>query len=70
MEQGGLAEITTVITADGHRSIRIGKIRLLDLVKDGESLLIEYKGSRRDPIRASPEQLLDLLDRMTKQQAG
>ena len=70
MIEGGLAEITTIQTGDGRRSIRVGNIRLLDLVGEGADMVVECKGSKRDPVRANPQDLLQLLNKMLTAQAG
>ena len=70
MIEGGLAEITTIQTGDGRRSIRVGNIRLLDLVGEGADMVVECKGSKRDPVRANPQDLLQLLTEMLTAQAG
>ena len=70
MFEGGLAEITTIQTGDGRRSIRVGNIRLLDLVGEGADMVVECKGSKRDPVRANPQDLLQLLTEMLTAQAG
>ena len=64
MIEGGLAEVTTVQSADGRRSIRVGNTRLLDIIGDGADMVIECKGSKRDPVRANPKDVLRVLDRM------
>ena len=69
MMEGGLAEITTIRMEDGRRSIRIGKTRLLDIVGEGEDMVVECKGGRRDPVRAKPEDLIAQLTRILKTRA-
>ncbi len=70
MIEGGLAEITTIQTGDGRRSIRVGNTRLLDLVGEGADMVVECKGSKRDPVRADPQELLRKLTTMLTVQAG
>ncbi len=70
MIEGGLAEITTIQTSDGRRSIRVGNTRLLDLVGEGADMVVECKGSKRDPVRADPQALLKELSLMLAAQAG
>lgn len=70
MIEGGLAEITTIQTGDGRRSIRVGNIRLLDLVGEGADMVVECKGCKRDPVRADPQELLEKLSLMLTAQAG
>ena len=61
---GGLAEITTIQTEDGRRTIRVGNTRLLDIIGDGPNMILECKGSKRDPVRADPQDLLRKLSTM------
>lgn len=69
MIEGGLAEITTIQTGDGRRSIRVGNIRLLDVVGEGADMVVECKGCKRDPVRANPQDLLQRLTEMLTAQA-
>ena len=61
MIEGGLAEVTTVQSADGRRSIRVGNTRLLDIIGDGADMVIECKGSKKEPVRANPNDVLTIL---------
>ncbi len=70
MIEGGLAEITTIQTGDGRRSIRVGNIRLLDVIGEGTDMVVECKGCKRDPVRANAQDLLEQLTQMFTAQAG
>ena len=64
MIEGGLAEVTTTQSGDGRRSLKVGNTRLLDIIGSGADMVIECKGSKRDPVRANPKDVLRVLDRM------
>ena len=64
MRNGGLAEITTVQVGNGRTSIKVGNTRLLDIVGSGADMLVECKGSKHDPVRADPDELLKKLTLM------
>jgi len=70
MIEGGLAEITTIPSGDGRTSIKVGNTRLLDIVGSGADMVLECKGSKRDPVRADPQELLQKLSLMLTAQAG
>lgn len=70
MIEGGLAEITTIHSGDGRTSIKVGNTRLLDIVGSGADMVLECKGSKRDPVRADPQELLQKLSLMLTAQAG
>ena len=70
MIEGGLAEITTIPNGDGRTSIKVGNTRLLDIVGSGADMVLECKGSKRDPVRADPQELLQKLSLMLTAQAG
>ena len=67
MIAGGLAEVTTTQSVDGRRSLKVGNTRLLDVIGSGEDMVIECKGSKRDPVRADPKDVLRVLDRMVSE---
>ena len=67
MIAGGLAEVTTTQSVDGRRSLKVGNTRLLDIIGSGEDMVIECKGSKRDPVRADPKDVLRVLDRMVSE---
>ena len=66
MMEGGFAEITTIRTDDGRRSIRVGNTRLLDIIGEGEDMVVECKGGRQDRVRAKPEDLIAQLTRILR----
>ena len=70
MIEGGLAEITTIPNGDGRTSIKVGNTRLLDIVGSGSDMVLECKGSKREPVRADPQELLQKLSLMLTAQAG
>ena len=61
---GGLAEVTAVMNGDGRRTVRLGNARLLDIVSVGKKTILEFKGSKRDPVRADAEDLMEILRRL------
>ncbi len=63
-DSGGLAKVTTTHSKDGRCSIRVGGVRLLDLVGTGKEMVVECKGSKRDPVKADPKEVLKALDQM------
>ena len=63
-DSGGLAKVTTTQSKDGRCSIRVGGVRLLDLVGTGKEMVVECKGSKRDPVKADPKEVLKALDQM------
>lgn len=67
MIAGGLAEVTTTQSIDGRRSLKVGNTRLLDVIGSGKDMVIECKGSKRDPVRADPKDVLRVLDRMVSE---
>ncbi len=67
MIAGGLAEVTTTQSVDGRRSLKVGNTRLLDVIGSGKDMVIECKGSKRDPVRADPKDVLRVLDRMVSE---
>ncbi len=66
MMEGGFAEITTIRTDDGRRSIRVGNTRLLDIIGEGEDMVVECKGGRQDRVRVKPEDLIAQLTRILR----
>ncbi|MCR4876147.1 MAG: hypothetical protein K5922_03140 [Clostridiales bacterium] len=70
---GGLADVTCAETAENRCSLKVGNVRVLDLVGTGPDVVVECKGSKRDPVRAKPEAVLqtmaDMVNRL-HQQAG
>lgn len=67
---GGLAEVSAVLNGDGRRTIRLGNARLLDIVSVGKKKILEFKGSKRDPVRADVEDLMDVLKRLVLEPDG
>ncbi len=65
---GGLAEVSAVLNGDGRRTIRLGNARLLDIVSVGKKKILEFKGSKRDPVRADVEDLMEVLNRLIGEQ--
>ena len=63
-DSDGLAKVTTTQSKDGRCSIRVGGVRLLDLVGTGKEMVVECKGSKRDPVKADPKEVLKALDQM------
>lgn len=70
MIEGGLAEITTVQVDEDRQTIKAGNTRIFDLVGHGPDMVVECKGSKRDPVRANPQDLLQHLTEMLTAQAG
>ena len=58
MMEGGLAEINTIKIDEDRKTVRVGNVRVFDLVGHGKDMIVECKGSRRDPVRANPRELL------------
>ncbi len=67
---GGLAEVSAVQNGDGRRTIRLGNARLLDVVSVGKRKILEFKGSKRDPVRADVEDLMNVLNRLVLEPDG
>ena len=70
MIEGGLAEITTVQIDEERQTIKAGNTRIFDLVGRGPNMVVECKGSKRDPVRANPQDLLQHLTQMLTAHAG
>ena len=64
---GGLAEVSAVRSGNGRRTIRLGNARLADIVTNGKQKILEFKGSKRDPVRADVQELLEVLDRLVSE---
>ena len=65
---GGLVEVSAVRTGKGRRTIRLGNARLGDVVTSGKKKLLEFKGSRRDPVRVDAQELLKVLDKLVAEE--
>ena len=61
---GGLAEVSAVSSGSGRRTVRLGNARLLDVVSVGRRKVLEFKGSKRDPVRADVQDLMEVLERL------
>ncbi len=61
---GGLAEVTAENSGEGRRTVRLGDTRLLDIVGSGANKILIYKGRKRDPVRADPNDVLRVLKRL------
>ena len=61
---GGLAEVSAVRIGTGRRTIRLGNARLGDIVTSGKRKLLEFKGSKRDPVRVDAQELIKVLDEL------
>ena len=55
---GGLADVTLTRIDEERCTLRVGNVRVLDLVGKGADLVIECKGTKRDPVRADPQTVL------------
>lgn len=67
MMEGGLAEVTTV-QMDGIRcTLKVGNVRVFDLVGKGTDMVVECKGTKRDPVRADPKTVLQMITAMLNQ---
>lgn len=64
---GGLAEVTAVPSGDGRRTVRLGNARLLDIVSSGKKKILVFKGSKRDPVRADAEDLMEILKELVSE---
>ena len=64
---GGLAEVSAVRSGNGRRTIRLGNARLADIVTSGKRKILEFKGSKRDPVRADVQELMEVLDRLVSE---
>ena len=67
---GGLVEVSAIMNGDGRKTIRLGNARLLDIVSVGKKKILEFKGSKRDPVRADVEDLMEVLNRMVLETDG
>lgn len=70
MIEGGLAEITTVRVSEDRQTVKAGNTRIFDLVGHGPDMVVECKGSKRDPVRANPQELLQRLIQMMSAEAS
>ena len=61
---GGLAEVSAIRNGTGRRTIRLGNARLGDIVTSGKRRLLEFKGSKRDPVRVDAQELIKVLDEL------
>ena len=61
---GGLAEVSAVRSGKGRQTIRLGNVRLGDVVTSGRRKLLEFKGSKRDPVRVELKDLIEVLDHL------
>ena len=59
--EGGLAEVTIRQTGEERRALKIGNVRIFDLVGSGPEMVLECKGSGRDPVKADPRKMLQMM---------
>lgn len=56
--------MSAVSSGSGRRTVRLGNARLLDVVSVGRRKVLEFKGSKRDPVRADVQDLMEVLERL------
>ena len=64
MRDERVQKVTTVRSGQGRQTMRIGDARVMDVVVQGPEMLVEYKGSRKDPVRANAKDVLQELNRI------
>ncbi len=58
---GGMAEVNLRAIDATRIEIRLGDKHFFDLVRNGKGMVAEYKATKRDAIRANPNELLQKL---------
>ena len=58
---GGLAEVTTTQTDQDRCTLKVGNVRVLDIIGRGKDIVIECKGAKHDPVRADPQMVLQMI---------
>lgn len=69
----GLADVTTTQMDEDRCTLKVGNVRVLDLVGKGPDMVVECKGTKRDPVRADPKVVVKIMTTMVERlsaQAG